>query len=139
MEGWGAFNLKEKLKGLKGKLKEWNKISFDDLDQKHLNLEKEMNYLDKKKGEEQGLVKEERLHRIIIQQSLWEVAMHRESLLRQKARLKWIKEGDSNSKFFNSVVNLKRRKSMLRGVVVDGVWEENPTLVKEKVRKFFLN
>ena len=78
----------------------------------------------KKKGEEQGLVKEERLHRIIIQQSLWEVAMHRESLLRQKARLKWIKEGDSNSKFFNSVVNLKRRKSMLRGVVVDGVsWQ----------------
>jgi len=84
-------------------------------------------------------VKEERLHRIIIQQSLWEVAMHRESLLRQKVRLKWIKEGDSNSKFFNSVVNLKRRKSMLRGVVVDGVWEENPTLDKEKVRKFFLN
>ena len=43
-----------------------------------------------------------------IQQELWDASNAYESLLRQKSRAKWIKEGDSNSAYFHKVINFKR-------------------------------
>ena len=80
----------------------------------------------------------ERKVRNQLQQELWEAAQAYESLLRQKARSKWIKEGDCNSRYFHLMINSRRRSNCLNGVLTDGSWKDEPTIVKEEVRRFFL-
>ncbi|GJX03209.1 RNA-directed DNA polymerase, eukaryota [Tanacetum coccineum] len=52
----------------------------------------------------------------------------------QKAKIKWAVEGDENSKFFHGMLNKKRNILNIRGVMVDGVWVDEPKGVK---REFF--
>jgi len=68
---------------------------------------------------------------------LWIAAQANESLLRQKARTKWIKEGDCNSGYFHKIINYNRRHNAIKGVWLNGVWVEEPIIVKEEIRKFF--
>jgi len=50
---------------------------------------------------------------------------------------KWIKVEDSNSKFFHSIVNWKSVNE-IKSLVSQREWVEKPTLVKEKIRIFFI-
>ncbi|GJV16132.1 RNA-directed DNA polymerase, eukaryota, reverse transcriptase zinc-binding domain protein [Tanacetum coccineum] len=52
----------------------------------------------------------------------------------QKTKIKWSVEGDENSRFFHGMLNKKRNQLNIRGVMVDGVWNEKPHDVK---REFF--
>ncbi|KHN15987.1 hypothetical protein glysoja_047401, partial [Glycine soja] len=45
-----------------------------------------------------------------LQVQLWEAAYAYESMLRQKTRIKWLKEGDNNSTYFHRLINHRRRK-----------------------------
>ncbi|KAH1238893.1 hypothetical protein GmHk_08G023471 [Glycine max] len=72
-----------------------------------------------------------------LQEDLWMAAQSHESLLRQKARSRWIKEGDCNSRYFHLMINATRRNNCLKGLMVDGAWTDDPTTVKEAVRVFF--
>ncbi|GJV40040.1 RNA-directed DNA polymerase, eukaryota, reverse transcriptase zinc-binding domain protein [Tanacetum coccineum] len=54
----------------------------------------------------------------------------------QKTKIKWSVEGDENSRFFHGMLNKKRNQLNIRGVMVDGVWNEKPHDVK---REFFLH
>ena len=56
-----------------------------------------------------------------IQQDLWDASNAYESLLRQKSRAKWIKEGDSNSAYFHKVINFRRNYNASQGLLIDGV------------------
>jgi len=51
--------------------------------------------------------------------------------------MRWIKEGDCNSRYFHSTVNWKWRYNMLTGVNVEGCWIHEPGRVKEETRLFF--
>ena len=113
--------LKEKIKGVKARLKIWNKEQFGDAHQKVATIEKELNRLESE-GEDKQLSGQELLVRKKLQEELWAAAQAQESLMRQKAKARWIKEGDSNSKFFHRVVNSNRKSNTLRGVLVNGVW-----------------
>ena len=42
-----------------------------------------------------------------------------ESLLCQKARVRWLKESDCNSKYFHSLINWKRRKNFVKGLFIN--------------------
>nr|GEV33423.1 RNA-directed DNA polymerase, eukaryota [Tanacetum cinerariifolium] len=50
----------------------------------------------------------------------------------QKAKVKWIVEGDKNSSFFHGMLNKKRNFLNIRGVMVNGVWVDNPKRVKKE-------
>lgn len=51
---------------------------------------------------------------------------HLENLdLAQKAKIKWGVEGDENSKFFHAVVNCKRRRTTIWGIMKEGLWIDN--------------
>ena len=65
-----------------------------------------------------------------LQQDLWEASNAYESLLRQKSRAKWLKEGDCNSAYFHKVINFRRNYNGLQGILIDGVWVQNPNVVK---------
>ncbi|GJU03619.1 mutator type transposase, partial [Tanacetum coccineum] len=54
-------------------------------------------------------------------------------ILRQKTRIKWDIEGDENSKYFHTVIRRRNNKNNIRGLMIDGVWCEEPDRKKEEV------
>ncbi|XP_057426056.1 uncharacterized protein LOC130719419 [Lotus japonicus] len=132
IDGWGAFVLKQKLKALKSNLKSWNHEVFGDLRKRRNDAVQRINDLDKKE-EEGGLSVGDIEERKQLLHEFWSVLKLHESLLCQKARSRWLKEGDQNSKFFHSMINWRRRSNSMVGLMVDGVWEETPLKVKEEV------
>jgi len=134
--GWGGYVLKEKIKSLKQRLKVWNKEQFGDTFQKFKKVEEELNKLEHDTAD-RHLTHQEMVSRKILQEELWRAAQSHESLLRQKARSKWIREGDCNTRYFHLLMNVKRRNNSSQGVMIDGSWVEELTRVKEEVRSFF--
>ncbi|XP_071741985.1 uncharacterized protein [Rutidosis leptorrhynchoides] len=49
---------------------------------------------------------------------------------RQKANVKWDVEGDENTKFFHGSLKRKRCIQSIQGLLVDGVWIDNPNDIK---------
>ena len=74
-----------------------------------------------------------------LQQELWEASTAYESLLRQKSRAKWLKEGDINSIYFHKVINFRRHYNGVQGILIQGEWIQNPNDVKKEAVNFSLN
>ncbi|GJX53244.1 RNA-directed DNA polymerase, eukaryota, reverse transcriptase zinc-binding domain protein [Tanacetum coccineum] len=55
----------------------------------------------------------------------------------QKSRIKWDIEGDENSKFFHGLINKKRRQQMVRGVIINGMWNTDPYQVKNAFFQYY--
>jgi len=64
---------------------------------------------------------------------------NQETLLRQKARTKWIMQEDLNSKYFTKIINWRRTLNKINGLMDNGEWCDNPQRTKDKVKKFFTN
>ncbi|GKE93277.1 putative RNA-directed DNA polymerase, partial [Tanacetum coccineum] len=58
-------------------------------------------------------------------------------ILKQKSRMKWDIEGDENSKYFHSVVKRRNNKNSIRGLMINGVWSEDPEVIKEQMFTFY--
>ena len=71
------------------------------------------------------------------QADLWEKATMQESIVRQKSRCRWIKEGDSNTSYFHRVINLRTRRNALRGLQIRDTWVENPNIIKAETLHHF--
>jgi len=117
-------------------LKRWNREHFGDTFTKVKRIESELNKLEEDTIQRQ-LSQVEELKRKQLQEDLWAAAQAHESLLRQKSRSRWIKEGDCNSRYFLMMINANRWHNSLKGVVVDGVWTVELNIVREEVRAFF--
>lgn len=133
--GRKAYVIKEKLKIIRESLKKWNKEVFGWLDLNIENIVADMNELDR--GIEEGcnlnvVVKKKEANALF-----WQQLMMKESLLKQKSRLRWIKEGDSNTKFFHSCLQDRRRKNQILSLQVEGRCVEQVGEVKMEVRRFF--
>ncbi|GJZ62103.1 putative RNA-directed DNA polymerase, eukaryota, reverse transcriptase zinc-binding domain protein [Tanacetum coccineum] len=50
----------------------------------------------------------------------------------QKAKIKWVLEGDENTSFFHGSLKKKRRQLAIRGILKNGEWIEAPDIVKEE-------
>nr|GEY33889.1 hypothetical protein [Tanacetum cinerariifolium] len=59
--------------------------------------------------------------------------------LDSKAKIWWAIEVDKTSKFFHGIINKKRSQLAIHGVLVDGDWIVNPSLVKNEFLKHFAN
>ncbi|KAJ0805638.1 putative RNA-directed DNA polymerase [Helianthus annuus] len=57
--------------------------------------------------------------------------------LKQRARNNWATFGDENSKFFHGVINKRRVRNNIPGLLVNGEWVHKPTEVKKEVYGFF--
>ncbi|RVW39059.1 Transposon TX1 uncharacterized 149 kDa protein [Vitis vinifera] len=88
--------------------------------------------------QEGGLSPELLIQRALRKGELEEVILREEIHWRQKARVKWVKEGDCNSKFFHKVANGKRNRKFIkvleneRGLVLD-----NSESIKEEILRYF--
>lgn len=136
VEGWGAFVLKEKLKLLKTALRSWNSEVFGDMNVLRKKLVLRINELDEK-AESEGINEDERSERHKAMMEFWKVSKLNESILYQKSRVRWIKEGDMNTKYFHTLINWKRKSDSIVGLLMDGSWVEDVDCIKRKVKNFF--
>lgn len=132
----GGYVLKENIKRLKSRLKVWNKEQFRDTCKKVKQIQEELNKLEEETTDRQ-LSLQEVTSKKQLQEALWLAVQSHESLLRQKSKSRWIREGDCNSRYFHLVMNASRRNSLLKGIMIDGIWVDEPQKVNEAVREFF--
>ncbi|KAM1239603.1 hypothetical protein ACFX2J_045019 [Malus domestica] len=63
-----------------------------------------------------------------------------ESFWKQRSRINWLREGDANTLFFHqSTLHRRRRNKVVKILMEDGVWEENPRRVHQVVDDYFIN
>lgn len=127
--GWGGFALKVKLKRLKEALKVWNRDHYGDTLKKVQQIEADLNRLEDASSTRQLTQQEMTAHKN-LQEELWTTALSHESLMRQKAGVKWLRERDCNSRYFHVLMNSRRTNNAIKGVFIDGAWVDDPVKVK---------
>ncbi|XP_019432100.1 PREDICTED: uncharacterized protein LOC109339150 [Lupinus angustifolius] len=60
-----------------------------------------------------------------LQVDWWNVARVKDSLLSQKAKCKWLKDGVANSSYFHACVNVRRRINHILGISINGCWYDD--------------
>ncbi|KAK5772968.1 hypothetical protein PVK06_049270 [Gossypium arboreum] len=61
----------------------------------------------------------------------------KESIWRQKSRMSWLKEGDSNTTFFYRAVKFKAKRRTVCGLKIGNMWISDLKALKEKLFNFF--
>ena len=99
-QGTPSFIPAKKLTTLKTDLKKWNKTDFGNITVKKQQLWSKLNALDVKE-DNQPLTEEEKLEKASFCIDLEKTALLEEISWRQKSRVLFLKEGDSNTRFFS--------------------------------------
>ena len=107
-----------KIKDTKSRMKRWlankklNAFSVNDLEVRLKNIDTEANLV--------GWTVRVKEERKSILSKMWEGMRRDESTWRQKSRVKWLKEGDRNSKFFHTIANGRRKHNFISELSFDG-------------------
>ncbi|KAJ9680329.1 hypothetical protein PVL29_019598 [Vitis rotundifolia] len=135
--GWEGHKFMRKLQFVKANLKEWNKVSFGVLEERKKSILNEIANLD---DFEQGggLTPELLVQRALRKGELEELILREEIHWRQKARMKWVKEGDCNSRFFHKVANGRRNRKFIKELENErGLMLNNSESIKEEILLYF--
>ncbi|RVW81815.1 Transposon TX1 uncharacterized 149 kDa protein [Vitis vinifera] len=112
---WEGHKFMRRLQFVKAKLKEWNKLSFGELNEKKKSILNDLANFDAIE-QDGGLTSELLDQRALRKGELEELILREEIHWRQKARVKWVKEGNCNSKFFHNVVNDRRNRKYIKAL-----------------------
>nr|KAJ0216426.1 hypothetical protein LSAT_V11C300139170 [Lactuca sativa] len=55
----------------------------------------------------------------------------------QKAKVKYLVDGDENTSFFHGYVNNQNRRKHIHGLMINGHWDLNPASIRNEVFCFF--
>ncbi|XP_071738876.1 uncharacterized protein [Rutidosis leptorrhynchoides] len=125
-----------KLKNVKSKLKNWSSLSFGKLDSKIKHLNELCNFWDVEA--KKRVLTDTEIHEWLNNRNSWIEKDHvKRNMLKQKARIKWAVEGDENSKYFHSIIKRKCNKNNIRGLHINGSWQENLDDIKYEVFRHF--
>ncbi|GJZ67632.1 RNA-directed DNA polymerase, eukaryota [Tanacetum coccineum] len=127
-------NLLGKLKHLKKAIRVWNKSkSLCDSKALFISALKDVDsHIDNGNATE-----EDAKSRVDLISKICDIDKLKSIEMAQKIKVKWAVEGDENSSFFHGILNKKRNTQNIRGVMVNGVWLENPDKVKSEFQEHF--
>jgi hypothetical protein len=128
--------LARKLKALKEDLKQWNYHEFGNVSTKLKQLSCELEVLDCKERQG-GLSSMERDLRGSLLLELDRLAHLEETSWRQKSRVRWLKEGDNNTKFFHKIANSNRRRNFMEKLEVGDVVYTSDSDIRAQAVQFY--
>ena len=128
--------LREKLKLIKGALKEWHLMHANNIPAKIETLKKRQSELDDK-GEEDGLSTEEMHEMKEVSQNLHSLSRVNTSIIWQQSRLHWLKDGDANSRYFHSILSSRRRRNSIVALMVNESLVEGVQPIRNAVFSHF--
>nr|GEX12039.1 RNA-directed DNA polymerase, eukaryota [Tanacetum cinerariifolium] len=135
-DGNAMLNLMGKFKFIKAKIRIWNKTNMATQKNTKENLKSELEAveaeIDRGNGSEDIV-----LNRMILIKNLQDINKLNSMEMAQKSNVKWAVEGDENSSFFHGTINKKRNILAVRGIMSDGLWIDDPSLVKREFLKHF--
>ncbi|XP_071703896.1 uncharacterized protein [Rutidosis leptorrhynchoides] len=144
MEAWGKpvsssrkdCVFRDRLKNVKNDLKIWSKREFGNLEDEIIELKKSVAMLEDLA--ESGKIRDEDHARWLENRIRWvEKEKTKTGMLKQKARIRWILDGDENSKYFHSAIRRKLNKCNIQGLCINGSWCDEPPLIKHTVLEHF--
>ncbi|XP_057419403.1 uncharacterized protein LOC130713636 [Lotus japonicus] len=136
VEGWSSFMLQEKLKGLKGEIKEWRLRKGAWGSEKIKELEEKLHDT-MSRMEREGVSDELRRGRLAILNHLWAEYRKEESKWLQKSRLRWLKLGDKNSHYFHNSCKVRESHNSLANLIFNGVCLSDPGAIKLAIFNHF--
>ncbi|MCI01142.1 LINE-1 reverse transcriptase like, partial [Trifolium medium] len=135
---WMGLMFKDELKALKVALKTWNKVVYGEAESKISSLTEKIKELEIR-GESYELTEEEKRCRVDCCEALWLLLKSEESIHFQRARSRWLKEGDANTRFFHACVKGRQRMNAIVALKKGEGWIENPSSIKEEIVSYFAN
>ena len=133
-----SFILAKKLTALKLDLKKWNETDFGSITIKKQQLWSKLNALDVKE-DNQPLSKEEKLEKVSFCADLKKAALLEEISWRQKSRVLFLKEDDSNTRFFQRMANSNRRNNCIENLMIEGALSSNQDRIFDHIVQFYMN
>ncbi|XP_057418726.1 uncharacterized protein LOC130712931 [Lotus japonicus] len=137
-QGWSGYVLQQKLKGLRRKIREWRRgrgaWGVEKIVSLESRLQEVMGALENQGGSE-ALTKERRS----VLEDLWRAYREEERVWRQKSRVRWLKDGDRNTKFFHRMCKVRTVKKNITQLRYQGRLLTSPTDIKEATRDHFQN
>ena len=137
-QGTPSFILAKKLNALKTDLKKWNETDFGNISVKKQQLWSKLNALDVKE-DNQPLTEEEKLEKASLRANLEKAALLEEISWRQKSRVLFLKEGDSNTRFFHRMANSNRRNNCIDNLMIEGALSSNQDRISDHIVQFYMN
>ncbi|XP_009627750.1 uncharacterized protein [Nicotiana tomentosiformis] len=128
--------LQLKLKQVSTKLSQWSrKQIWNVLDQvkewEHKTQDLEIEYIDNDVEDLRPQV-----HKAEAEHTKW--LKCEEFILKQRANIKWIEEGDSNTKYFHTIINERRRRASIQRIQrYDGQWINREEYIAREVVEYF--
>lgn len=130
--------LKNKLKNLRKYIKDWWNIRSNEIHKKKKEIHDFLCDWDSK-AEAGLLFPNDYLKREECLSELNLIDKKERDSLKQESRVKWVIEGDENTKFFHSIINKKIKNHNINGINFNGVWNEDFNEIQEAARYHFAN
>ncbi|XP_019164595.1 PREDICTED: uncharacterized protein LOC109160804 [Ipomoea nil] len=113
-DGGGMRALAFKIKRLKRCLRIWNRDTFGNVFDRIRVLESSVAEAENTFDDDPSPGSRESLHK--LQADLLQALKQEEMFWKQKARVKWLKEGDSNTRFFHAVVKDRHQRQRISAI-----------------------
>ncbi|KAG6526875.1 hypothetical protein ZIOFF_008962 [Zingiber officinale] len=131
----GLQRLQMKLRRLKEHLKWWNMEVFGNIHDRVLQAEESMAAAEQ--AYDRDPTEQSRTHRSECQARLFRVLDMEEDFWKQRAAIRWMGEGERNTKFFHSTVQKKRTASRIFRIWEEGQCLDQPDGIRESGVRYF--
>jgi hypothetical protein len=125
-----GYILKERLKSLKGVVKEWSRSTYGVDNAKKERLINDIAILDLKSETTSGLMDREVEDRKKLFDELWKILKSIDAMTYQRSRSRWLKEGDTNSSYFHNCIKARNWRNRVVALKISKGWVEGPIQVR---------
>ncbi|RVW86677.1 LINE-1 reverse transcriptase-like [Vitis vinifera] len=129
VSGRASYKLASKLKGMKEKLKVWNREVFGNLETNKMAALQQVDHWDQVESERR-LTEEEFARKKEAKDDYAKWVKMDEIHWRQLSRELWLREGDKNTGYFHRMANAHRRRHTMERVKIRGVWLSEESTIR---------